>query len=773
MASQDVEVKPGDRTILAGERVHLASAQFVDDVVGLLETIICRLGAEPASLEDATIVLVHPGSSAYNPGATVEALRASAPALTLVVAYHWLSVCAHERARWPAQSLPPLLFYHPDASLAHRPLRTFVSLNVARSRVSENAEDARAAVVAQLERHGALVVTRRSHADLLIVEPHTRFFKDVLRPERARRGRLWQRFAERAWVDACIAKRELAWRKTIDGGGGGDEAYDSFAEDEPADRKGPGRPTGTPRNEYTPEDDDFVCRYLAAYHHKGSWGSRKTFRTLMEHADAYPIADRHTAQSWHERVKKNMGSFERRIRRYIADDVDESLKTRGERAKAGQARARAAGQEEEEDEEEDGQTEEEGDRPGPSGTTGAAEVQKAEGAVEEEQAELPQQRRPLVADSDDEVDDASAPIAVMETAQVPQPQATEPRHVQAAVEAQPVTPAANEADLSAPEPEQSAPEPSAAGEASAVHNGVSDADGAAAIHSAGVDGNTVEQDLAAVPARRASSSAGHTPSARRQLDADDAALDDALFHHKRPRLSEPVPLPRAGASPRTDTRRVVGPRATAPLPLPHETPPQRMTIPLRLELDVRGVAQDGAVRLSTPGLTGSGSGLGLGLGVGSASASASHAARYSTPIGFARTIRDEILISSSRRRRHQARASVSGSPDTVFADVRPPPARRPVTPSPAHTTPPAPPRAAPPPPMSREEREASVVRGREIAERGRELYRAQIRAVCDRFGLEPRDVVRHIEKFKADGAKGWDEMATRFEQSLAAGRGKA
>jgi hypothetical protein len=35
-----------------------------------------------------------------------------------------------------------------------------------------------------------------------------------------------------------------------------------------------------PRVDYTPEDDDFLCRYLAAHHPNGSWQSRKTYNTL-------------------------------------------------------------------------------------------------------------------------------------------------------------------------------------------------------------------------------------------------------------------------------------------------------------------------------------------------------------------------------------------------------------------------------------------------------------------------------------------------------------
>lgn len=35
------------------------------------------------------------------------------------------------------------------------------------------------------------------------------------------------------------------------------------------------------RTEYTPEDDEFLCRYLAAFHPSGAWGSRKTYEVMV------------------------------------------------------------------------------------------------------------------------------------------------------------------------------------------------------------------------------------------------------------------------------------------------------------------------------------------------------------------------------------------------------------------------------------------------------------------------------------------------------------
>ena len=47
----------------------------------------------------------------------------------------------------------------------------------------------------------------------------------------------------------------------------------------------------------------------------------------------YPIARRHSNQSWQERFKKNQTTFEKRIKRCIYGGVDDTLKTAEEREK--------------------------------------------------------------------------------------------------------------------------------------------------------------------------------------------------------------------------------------------------------------------------------------------------------------------------------------------------------------------------------------------------------------------------------------------------------
>lgn len=58
-----------------------------------------------------------------------------------------------------------------------------------------------------------------------------------------------------------------------------------------------------------------------------------------ERADDFPTAARHSAQSWHERYKKNQNPFTRRVERFIQADIDNALWTGGEREKKAQREA--------------------------------------------------------------------------------------------------------------------------------------------------------------------------------------------------------------------------------------------------------------------------------------------------------------------------------------------------------------------------------------------------------------------------------------------------
>ncbi len=120
-----------------------------------------------------------------------------------------------------------------------------MSVNVHRQE-GETAEEARSNVVSLIESGGALSVTKRAHADILVVDTTSQFYKTTVTAEKEKFGRDWQRLAERDWVEACVRDERLNWRSG--GGGGGEEDGDEDSFEDEQERvnigKGPGRPTG-------------------------------------------------------------------------------------------------------------------------------------------------------------------------------------------------------------------------------------------------------------------------------------------------------------------------------------------------------------------------------------------------------------------------------------------------------------------------------------------------------------------------------------------------
>ncbi|KIR31966.1 hypothetical protein I352_05595 [Cryptococcus deuterogattii MMRL2647] len=158
-------------------------------------------------------------------------------------------------------------------------------------------------------------------------------------------------------------------------------------------------------------------------------------------------------------------------------------------------------------------------------------------------------------------------------------------------------------------------------------------------------------------------------------------------------------------------------------------------------------------------------------------------------------LREQILASSTKRRRTQDRLSLSTSSvagtgafhrspgqvveyDTVYADnaipPRPPRLSRnlssPVTPGVQAENGRAERSLAPPPkPLTWEERGAKVAAGADLAAQMRRQYREKIIELSNKYRLTVSEVVTWISKLKAGGEKGehyWDDVEKGFEQAL-------
>lgn len=158
-------------------------------------------------------------------------------------------------------------------------------------------------------------------------------------------------------------------------------------------------------------------------------------------------------------------------------------------------------------------------------------------------------------------------------------------------------------------------------------------------------------------------------------------------------------------------------------------------------------------------------------------------------------LREQILASSTKRRRTQDRLSLSTSSvagtgafhrspgqvveyDTVYADnaipPRPPRLSRnlssPITPGVQAENGRTERSLAPPPkPLTWEERSAKVSAGADLAAQIRRQYREKIIELSNKYRLTVSEVVTWISKLKAGGTKGehyWDDVEKGFEQAL-------
>ncbi|WWC68514.1 uncharacterized protein I206_102443 [Kwoniella pini CBS 10737] len=331
--------------LLKDQAVLFAEKQFSEEVVELISGKIKELGGIiKTEREGSTILLVNPSHPSYKTEKEhADFLTKTYPHLPqpILTPYHWIANIYNLKKLVKPEDLSVVspMFTHASTFENFRPLKAWVSVNVAREQ-DETPEQAQASLLDKLECAGAIGVNKRAQADLLVVDEQSQFATKV-HMEKQKYNRHWQKIVERDWVDNCLKQKKMDWKLDND-----NEDNESFLGDDVNHKegKGPGRPTGGARVDYTPQDDDFLCRYLAAYHPAGSWASRKTYQNLVAAEARYPIASRHTAQSWHERFKKNGLIFERRVKGFIQAGVDASLKSRAEREKTKLAKTVSAEQ---------------------------------------------------------------------------------------------------------------------------------------------------------------------------------------------------------------------------------------------------------------------------------------------------------------------------------------------------------------------------------------------------------------------------------------------
>jgi len=236
--------------------------------------------------------------------------------------YHWLFASYIAGNLLKSKDVPPVPVLQHVERGCHRPLRVYVSLNVVKADSEATAQEAQTNVINLIEANGGVRSDKRGTADVLLLNLETEAGR---RYESERKE--GQVVVERSWLERKLGLKPTEAVEEEEPREGEDE-LDSFGEDEPVGYKR--KPN---RQEFTQKDDEYLSRWLAYIDpNQKRWMSVGFYDKELLSNPAYSSwADRHTAQSWKERVKKHAARFRLRVDALKDAGLDATLKTRQQR----------------------------------------------------------------------------------------------------------------------------------------------------------------------------------------------------------------------------------------------------------------------------------------------------------------------------------------------------------------------------------------------------------------------------------------------------------
>ncbi|KAJ9125539.1 hypothetical protein QFC22_000500 [Naganishia vaughanmartiniae] len=238
--------------------------------------------------------------------------------------YHWIYACHHAGDIVPKDELPSYPVFTKWDHVHQRPvpLLVYVTVNLPRHG-DEDVNGALCAVEAMLETNGGFRSATRSHADVLLLNLNTaagRKFQAEAKPDQV----IWSRDQ---FEEFAAGSRSLDL-------GRDQHPHEVVIARTNTRSVSAAPPRRTTRKEFTAEDDDLIIRYIAVLDpEKKRMASKSFYNELMNSSDpnVIPWVDRHTAESWRERVRKRQAPFKLRVDAYRHEDIDGTLCTREER----------------------------------------------------------------------------------------------------------------------------------------------------------------------------------------------------------------------------------------------------------------------------------------------------------------------------------------------------------------------------------------------------------------------------------------------------------
>lgn len=260
---------------------------------------------------------------------------------------HWFYACIHTgRIVKPGRDDAPLFsdLVRVDGQTgkeSRRPLSVYLTINMPQHPEQpgdDPAYDRQAvvdAVARDLESNGGFRSMKRNPAHVLVLCLKTQQCQRYLKEARSD-----QMCVEREWFDQIIKDRIPYCRRSGQEGGPPKPPQNNITEPAPDDRNRNRASTvrpARPRVDYTQTDDENILRWLT-YHDPSaqSWKSRRLYTELVDpsHPSHLPFANRHSAQSWHGRVRTHYEMFIARSAALRGAGLDRLGRTREERARA-------------------------------------------------------------------------------------------------------------------------------------------------------------------------------------------------------------------------------------------------------------------------------------------------------------------------------------------------------------------------------------------------------------------------------------------------------
>ncbi|KAI0374278.1 hypothetical protein BV20DRAFT_1033136 [Pilatotrama ljubarskyi] len=191
-----------------------------------------------------------------------------------------------------------------------QPIRMHIDSSIANVNV-------RAALSARIMHSGGDPTASAQSARVILADPNTDIFQHLVKTYQGEPNKYVESYL---WVKKCIEKGQVIYTPVV--------------------YKNPGgRRPGEERTQFTKEDEQHLCDWIAAkipYKETGGRTGNRLYQQLCEmaHDPEYAWVTRHTWQSWRERYKKNATRLDAKI----AEIVEQKKPAHGEKGQYGYVR---------------------------------------------------------------------------------------------------------------------------------------------------------------------------------------------------------------------------------------------------------------------------------------------------------------------------------------------------------------------------------------------------------------------------------------------------